>query len=206
MTNMTVARTAYTTALAMGADAVVLLALFETGIVESGFKTYANPKVPESMAIPHDAVGSDHFSVGFLQQQVPGWGTAAQCMDPAHATRSFVRKAMELRHGHPSWDAGRLAQAVQVSAFPDRYGQQAVAAKALIDQVASTLNLLKEIEMFGVVHGRSAMYVGNGIHCRHIPNGEAHKALGSVQPVVFPTRQALFDALGVLVGPDPGDV
>jgi hypothetical protein len=65
---------------------------------------------------------------------------------------------------------------------------------------------LEEIEMFGVVEGKTAVYIGNGIHCRHLPNAPAYQALGSVKPIKFPNRQALFDALGVLVGPDPGNV
>lgn len=134
MVNMEIAKTAYKTAKSMGASPKVLLALFETGLVESGFKNYANPNVPESLKIPHDAVGSDHASVGFLQQQVPSWGTAAQCMDTAYATRAFVTRAMARESAHPT--AGTLAQAVQVSAFPDRYDARESDALKLLAQVA----------------------------------------------------------------------
>jgi hypothetical protein len=41
--------------------------------------------VPSSLAIEHDAVGSDHDSVGLFQQR-PSWAAEAPCacMDPAH--------------------------------------------------------------------------------------------------------------------------
>jgi murein DD-endopeptidase MepM/ murein hydrolase activator NlpD len=70
---------------------------------ESGFAIYANSNVPLSLSIPHQAVGSDHNSVGVFQQQPDqGWstlatGTAAltnraalaQLMDPAYSAEAF---------------------------------------------------------------------------------------------------------------------
>jgi hypothetical protein len=51
---------------------------FATGIVESNITVYANQKLPKSLALPHDAVGNDGYSVGIFQQQVrdtrrPAW-------------------------------------------------------------------------------------------------------------------------------------
>lgn len=67
-----------------------------TGITESGLQNYANGNNPESLHIPHDAVGWDHGSVGVFQQQVGGavnstanWGTTAQCMNVAFAANTF---------------------------------------------------------------------------------------------------------------------
>src|ERR1700709_2220996 len=61
----------------------------ETALAESGLKMYANGNNPDSLALPHDAVGWDHGSVGLFQQQVgdavnstANWGTAKQLMDP----------------------------------------------------------------------------------------------------------------------------
>lgn len=125
--------------------------VIETAMVESGIRVYANPNVPESMRIPHEAEGTDHASVGPLQQQVPSWGTAADCMDPARSTLKFLygagnnpglltlpgyRFAYVNYPGATSWTqipTGSAAQAVQVSAFPDRYQQQEPQATQLVD-------------------------------------------------------------------------
>jgi hypothetical protein len=88
-------------------------------LVESSLLVYANPNVHGSMALPHDAVGHDHHSVGLFQQQVPGWGTVAGCQGVASSATKFLEKLFGL-----DWTGrtnGHLAQLVQVSAYPDRY-------------------------------------------------------------------------------------
>lgn len=105
---------------------------FATVQVESRFQMYANANNPASLQIPHDAVGSDHGSVGLFQQQVGGaknstanWGTTAQCMDVGYSTRNFVQNLLKKRNG--AWltmSNGAAAQMVQGSAFPDRYEAQ----------------------------------------------------------------------------------
>jgi hypothetical protein len=87
---------------------------------ESSMLVYANANNPESLALPHDAVGHDHASVGMFQQQVPSWGTTAQCMSIPHSTAMFLQ-AMEAR-GFTDWDGPPLwlrIQRVQVSATAD---------------------------------------------------------------------------------------
>jgi len=155
--------------------------LIETGLVESNLTIYANPNVPASMAIPHEAVGTDHASVGPLQQQVPSWGTAADCMDPHRAGLKFLHGAggnpglLTLPPyrfqmvGYPhatSWTelpTGSAAQAVQVSAYPDRYQQQETAAQQIVAQLwpqvleddmtpAQFVALLKDPAVRGEMH------------------------------------------------------
>ena len=136
--------------------------VIETALVESNLRIYANGNIPASMAIPHEAVGYDHASVGPLQQQVPSWGTALDCMDPAKACAKFLDGAGNnpgLLHlpqyrmayvGHgtaTSWTqlpTGSAAQAVQVSAFPDRYQQQEARATQIVAALWSQ-DLLEEI-------------------------------------------------------------
>jgi hypothetical protein len=114
-----VARRAYAEAKRLGASDKVMLALFETGYVESNFENLSY---------------GDRDSVGFLQQRPSaGWGTREQCMNVEHATRSFVKRAGNVEDRHAS--AGTLAQAVQVSAFPLRYNQRRTDALALIGRV-----------------------------------------------------------------------
>lgn len=111
---MAVVNEAYRTAKAAGASPKVMLALFEAGYVESGWRN-----------LDH----GDRDSLGFLQQRA-SWGSAAERMNPAAATRKFVAKAKPLESR--SLTAGSLAQAVQVSAFPGKYDLMAGMASSLL--------------------------------------------------------------------------
>ena len=101
-----------------------------TALVESNMQMYANAAVPDSMNIPHDAVGSDGYSVGLFQQQVVDsgngwwWGDAATCMDPALSAALFYHRLARLDYNSDLHPAGWYAQQVQQSAYPDRYDQR----------------------------------------------------------------------------------
>lgn len=107
--------------------------VIETALVESSIRVLANPNVPSSMSIPHDGLGTDHASVGPLQQQVPMWGTARDCMDPATSTRKFLDRLV--RFDWAGMPTGEAAQRVQVSAFPDRYQQREAEAIQIVNQL-----------------------------------------------------------------------
>lgn len=115
-----------------------------TGLVESDLTVYANAKVAGSLDLPHDAVGSDGFSVGVQQQQVVDsgngwwWGPVAQCQDPTSSTQLFFSRLARLDYDNGSGTPGSYAQAVQGSAFPDRYDQQMSAAQALYDSLSGS--------------------------------------------------------------------
>ena len=85
----------------------------------------------------------DRDSQGMFQQRPStGWGTPAQITDPVLATRAFFGEA-----GHtsnpgvadiPDWQTrpmGEVAQAVQRSAFPARYGARQDEAAALMRRI-----------------------------------------------------------------------
>ena len=105
-----------------------------TGLVESGdpMKMYANSSVPESLKFPHDAVGSDHDSLGIFQQRAGAWGSVAERMDAYKSAGWFFRALQRV----PGWeqDPGGAAQRVQRSAFPDRYGQKLTRAGELVNE------------------------------------------------------------------------
>ncbi|QMU18999.1 phage tail protein [Gordonia rubripertincta] len=106
-----------------------------TGLVESGdpMKMWANNAVPESLKFPHDAVGSDHDSIGLFQQRSSGWGSVADRMDPHRSAASFYNALVKV----PGWetmDMGAAAQAVQRSAFPGKYAQKMGRATELVDK------------------------------------------------------------------------
>lgn len=94
----------------------------ETALVESSLMVYANPKVPGSLQLPHDAVGHDHLSVGLFQQQVPLWGNVLACQTIEASTLLFLRRLLALDWAGRS--NGELAQRVQGSAYPARYAMR----------------------------------------------------------------------------------
>jgi hypothetical protein len=114
---------------------------FATVYVESDWTMYANAAVPASMSIPHDAIGSDSFSVGLFQQQVVGppwwWGDAATCMDPYKSAQLFFGRLANLDYNNTANTPGSYAQDVQQSADPDRYDQRMADAQALYDQLTA---------------------------------------------------------------------
>jgi len=102
-------------------------------LTESELRVYANEGNAESRRLLAEfarqgyatAIGSDHASVGPFQQQVPGWGDTADCMDPAKSTWKFLGaladKGADAFHKpfgtYP--DLADRIQSVQVSAFAD---------------------------------------------------------------------------------------
>lgn len=138
-------------AAASGGNLLAVQAALMCAQVESVFRVYANSSVPESYNYPHDAVGSDHDSVGIYQQRPSaGWGTVAECMDPEYGARAFIGGTGGPNGGNPPglfdisppWDSrsslGAAVQAVQVSAHPGRYDAVAAAAQTIMDRLIVT--------------------------------------------------------------------
>ncbi|WP_226358707.1 C40 family peptidase [Pseudonocardia sp. ICBG601] len=77
----------------------------------------------------------DRDSLGLYQQRPSqGWGPPARVLNPVAATDSFLDRLIAL----PGWHTmapGTAAQAVQRSAFPDRYAPQEGPAAALVEQL-----------------------------------------------------------------------
>lgn len=108
-----------------------------TALVESNLTNYANSKDPASMALPHDAVGSDGMSVGIFQQQdFPEWGPLECRMDPACSAGTFYDHLIRLDYNNEARSPGSYAQAVQRSAFPDRYDERFDEAVAIYTRLA----------------------------------------------------------------------
>lgn len=136
-----------TTARSLGVSEKGLTVMVITVLQESKFWNYANSSVPESLTYPHDQVGSDHDSVNPFQQR-GNWGTVAERMDLAYATKAFFGGPDGPNKGSPAglldkagWESmepGQAAQAVQVSAYPDAYDQWVPAAKTIIDALGGS--------------------------------------------------------------------
>lgn len=111
--------------------------------VESSWLMYANSNVPESLTYPHDAVGSDHDSTGLFQQR-QAWGPLSCTMDAQCSAGLFFDGGQGGQRGLTAFDydsdahsPGWYAQAVQVSAYPDRYDQHWDEAVALYERLAA---------------------------------------------------------------------
>lgn len=106
-----------------------------TGLVESNLTMYANESDPDSLRFPHDAISYDANSSGVFQQRAPWWGTAADRMDVARSAAMFYNHLATLDYNGPD-SPGSYAQAVQRSAFPDRYDERMAEARAIYARLA----------------------------------------------------------------------
>lgn len=120
----------------------VVIALM-AALTESSLRMLANTSAyPESANYPNDGNGGDHDSLGLFQMRpASGWGTVAELMDPTYQARAFYggqtgpnypspRGLLDI----PGWqqlDPGAAAQAVEVSAYPDRYQNYLPVAEAI---------------------------------------------------------------------------
>ena len=128
-----------------GVNENAITIMFMAALVESGLKNYANENIPASLTYPHDAVGSDHDSVGFWQMRqhwAKPFGDMSKLMNVDYQVSAILggpdgpnypspRGIFDI----PNWETlpkGEVAQSVEVSAFPDRYEKQEDLAKQLV--------------------------------------------------------------------------
>lgn len=130
---------------------------FSVPFVETGWKVYANSNVPESLSIPHDAVGSDHDSVGLWQQRCPMWGPANVLMDPTLSAGLFFDRLVNvnlgtakapIRYDNPSRLPGDFAAEVQRPAaeYRGRYQERMGHAAALYNRLTTVTDDLDSLE------------------------------------------------------------
>lgn len=138
---------------------------------ESRFLNYANDGkggdidesqlgIEESLALPHDAVGSDHGSLGIFQQQWPWWGSMQELMTPALAAQKFYERLVRV----PRWQelsVTEAGQAVQKSAHPDAYADDEGIAVALLQ---GTTGSLDSVSFSDGSCASSANYSGSVVH------------------------------------------
>ena len=112
-------------------------------LTESRLRMLANSRVPGSAERPNDGIGSDHDSLGLFQMRPStGWGTGTRLMDATYQARAFLGGPTGPNRGSPAglldlrdWTAltdAQAAQAVEVSAYPDRYAAWAPIADRII--------------------------------------------------------------------------
>ncbi|WP_166998373.1 M23 family metallopeptidase [Paramicrobacterium fandaimingii] len=119
-------------------------------LTESTLRQLANTGTyPESGNYPNDGNGGDHDSLGLFQMRPQsGWGTVKELMDPGYQVRAFFggpsgpnypspRGLLDI----PGWQQmshGEAAQAVEVSAYPDRYDNYAPVATIILDTLTGS--------------------------------------------------------------------
>jgi murein DD-endopeptidase MepM/ murein hydrolase activator NlpD len=80
---------------------------------------------------------NDHDSLGLFQQRPSmGWGTPAQIMDPAYASRRFYERLLVVS-GWQSLPLTEAAQRVQRSAFPDAYAKHEPMATVVVNTLTN---------------------------------------------------------------------
>lgn len=124
-----------------GAQAKGLICAIMTAMTESGLRNLPSQAVPESLNYSHDTYpdgtvpSGDHDSVGLFQQRA-GWGSVAERMNPNKSAALFINALLD-KGGWQKMANGSLCQAVQVSAYPDRYAKYEQMATAMVTEMIS---------------------------------------------------------------------
>lgn len=126
----------------VGRDGVVIALM--AALTESTLRQLSNTSVyPESADYPNDGDGSDNDSLGLFQMRPQtGWGTVAELMDTTYQAEAFYGGPDGPNSGSPrglldipGWEdmgKGEAAQAVEVSAYPDRYDNYEPVAEQIL--------------------------------------------------------------------------
>lgn len=118
-----VGRELFSSPLAQKAGPKVRLALAETDLTESSGRRDPNL--------------TSEGSAGPLQQTpADGWGTLEQVDNPRYAATQFLKRALPIAGKYGT--AGQLAQAVQRSAYPERYDEHSAEAAQLLHELGVT--------------------------------------------------------------------
>jgi hypothetical protein len=136
------------------------LALFEAGIVETGD--------PSLSTNPAGGDGTSRGALQLLDSTAAAYGLNpmdVQAVAAGFLTHGYTGKggAMSLEDANPGWSAGNIAQAVQGSAYPERYDQAEAQARAVMQSLglqrggraASALSALLGFQSGGKLRKRS---------------------------------------------------
>lgn len=131
----------------VGRDGIVIALM--AALTESSLRMLSNTSAyPESANYPNDGNGGDHDSLGLFQMRPStGWGSVENLMDAEYQAEAFYGGQSGPNHGSPrglldipDWKLlpkGAAAQAVEVSAYPDRYATYEPVAEAILDAMAT---------------------------------------------------------------------
>jgi cell wall-associated NlpC family hydrolase len=126
----------------------MLIALM-AALTESHLRMLSNTNAyPDSANYPKDGNGGDHDSLGLFQMRPStGWGTIADLMDAEYEAAAFYGGPTGPNAGSPrglldidGWQQlpkAAAAQAVEVSAYPDRYAAYQPVAEGILGGIAT---------------------------------------------------------------------
>src|SRR3954451_8987143 len=126
----------------------ILIALM-AALTESHLRMLSNTSAyPDSASYPNDGNGGDHDSLGLFQMRPStGWGAVADLMDSEYQAAAFYGGPTGPNAGSPrglldiqGWEQlpqGAAAQAVEASAYEDRYAAYDPVAEAIIGAIAT---------------------------------------------------------------------
>lgn len=135
-----------TNGIGRGGIVVALMA----ALTESSLHLLSNTSAyPDSSNYPNDGNGSDHDSLGLFQMRPStGWGSVENLMDAEYDAEAFYGGPTGPNHGSPrgllditDWKLlpkGAAAQAVEVSAYPDRYAAYEPVAEAILSALSTS--------------------------------------------------------------------
>ena len=129
----------------------------------------------------------DRDSLGLFQQRPSqGWGTPEQVTDPYYAARKFYSTMKSLVGDRRfSMGMGEVAQAVQRSAYPDRYGESIGAMRMLWPQIGQ-----------GAGDAPASMDGGAYLPEVDMPTPTTQQMLGSTVEPAVPRRERHARRLG----------
>lgn len=98
----------------------------------------------------------DRDSLGLFQQRA-SWGTETQRMNPRYAAQKFFSALRSLGDNRVNMSMGAAAQAVQRSAFPDRYATHIGEARTLWPRISATAGDMPQSMDGGPYSGQPTM-------------------------------------------------
>ncbi|MGP3919119.1 hypothetical protein [Nonomuraea sp. 10N515B] len=125
----------YMTAYRVSCARMVIKAVHDRGLPKRAAAIAIATTIVES-SIQNISEEVDHDSLGLFQQRA-SWGSRTQRLNPTWATNAFLDKMLRV-YPNDSWQTapiGEVCQAVQVSAYPDRYQVEASDAQIIVNAI-----------------------------------------------------------------------
>ncbi|MFI7145773.1 hypothetical protein ACIBO2_12710 [Nonomuraea sp. NPDC050022] len=125
----------YMTGYRVSCARMVIKAVYDRGLSKRAVAIAIATTIVES-SIQNISEEVDHDSLGLFQQRA-SWGSRTQRLNPTWATNAFLDKMLRV-YPNGSWQTapiGEVCQAVQVSAYPDRYQVEASDAQIIVNAI-----------------------------------------------------------------------
>ncbi|SIJ21699.1 cell wall-associated hydrolase, invasion-associated protein [Mycobacteroides abscessus subsp. abscessus] len=119
-----------------------VIAALAAGVHETRLQNLADPAIPDSLAMPHDGVSTDHHALGVLAQG-PSYASVSSRMNPSKAAENFYMHLLTVGDWQRCSPAA-IAAMVQMSASPSGYAADVPIAAEFynryVDDVTNDVN------------------------------------------------------------------